>query len=191
MEPLGRPGPIRPRLNRPRGGEGGITPVQLAALRKRESTANALLAQGLPLDFFSAVALGRVAEVGAWLQQDPSLANAVLEAERTSALAIAVAHGHAKVVRLLVGKGADPNGTNRWTSCLHAAVDHLPDPDLVTLLIVGGAKVDAADGDGNTPPNIAARRGNVELARLLDTGRRKAAHRSFLTFPLTTFGRCS
>ena len=57
------------------------------------------------------------------------------------------------------------------TSCLHPAMNHLPDPEVVRLLLAHGANVDAGDGDGNTPLNFAARSDNLELARiLLDAG---------------------
>lgn len=149
----------------------GLTPLQAAAFLGREDAAAVILEAGAPLDLFSAAALGRVGAVRAFLQSEPGLARAVLAPRRTSVLSLAVAFGHEKLVRVLLEAGADPNGENQWTSCLHAAVDHLPDPDIVRLLLEHGANVDAGDGDGNTPLNFASRRDNLELARMfLDAG---------------------
>ena len=59
----------------------------------------------------------------------------------------------------------------QWTSSLHNAVRHLPDPELLRLLIAHGAEVDRGDGDNNTPLNYVARDNALDLARvLLDAG---------------------
>jgi len=53
------------------------------------------------------------------------------------------------------------------TSSLHSAIRHLPDPAILRFLIDRGADVEAVDGDLNTPLNLAARSGRIDLATLL------------------------
>ena len=146
---------------------GGLTPLQTAAVHGQRAEAMTLLASGAPLDFFSAVALGMEQRVEAFLANDSLLASAILAPVKTSALSLAIRYGHAAVVRLLLASGADPNARSLWTSSLHAAIRHLPDPAILRLLIEHGANVDAIDGDMNTPLNFAARDDRLELAALL------------------------
>lgn len=146
---------------------GGLTPLQTAAVHGQRPEAMTLLASGVPLDFFSAVALGMEQKVKAWLAADPGLANATLAPVKTSALSLAIRYGHAALVRLLLASGADPAARSLWTSSLHSAIRHLPDPSILRLLIEHGANVDAIDGDMNTPLNFAVRDDRLELAALL------------------------
>jgi ankyrin repeat protein len=146
----------------------GLTPLQTAAVNGHRHDAMALLrAPGTPLDFFSAVALGLESQVVEFLAADPALARAVLAPLRTSALSLAIRFGHAAIVRRLIASGADPNAPTLWTSSLHSAIRHLPDPAIVRLLIEHGATLDAGDGDNNTPLNFAARDNRLDLAAIL------------------------
>jgi ankyrin repeat protein len=147
---------------------GGLTPLQTAAVHGHRQEALALLrASGVPLDFFSAVALGLEEKVRGFLSADPALARGVLAPLRTSALSLAIRFGHAGLVRLLLASGADPNARDMWTSSLHSAIRHLPDPAIVRLLIDHGANVEAGDGDNNTVLNFAVRDDRRDLAAIL------------------------
>jgi ankyrin repeat protein len=145
----------------------GYTPLQAAAVNGCHHAARALLSRGVPLDFISAVALGSSDEVVAQIERDPALANAVFDPMRTSALSLAIRYGHAALVRVLLRRGADPDGPDRWTSSLHSATRHLPDPAIVRDLLERGANVGAADADGLTVLASAAGENRIEIAKLL------------------------
>jgi len=150
---------------------GGLTPLQTAAVHGQRREAITLLASGAPLDFFSAVALGMERKVMDFLAGDRALASAMLAPLKTSALSLAIRHGHAAVVRLLLASGADPTAPDLRTSSLHSAIRHLPDPAILRLLVERGANVHAIDGDMNTPLNFAVRDNRLDLAAiLLDAG---------------------
>ena len=105
------------------------------------STAETLARRGAPLNNIAAVAgLGRVEDTARLLPDVPS---------RQVALALAVQHGHAKIVRLLLDTGEDPNrynpdGFHSHSTPLHQAVcaSHA---DVVRLLVERGARLDMRD----------------------------------------------
>jgi ankyrin repeat protein len=149
----------------------GVTPLQAAAVHGQRREAMTLLAAGAPLDFCSAAALGMDREVMDFLAGDATLARSGLASLKTSALSLAIRHGHGPLVRLLLTFGADPNAPDLWTSSLHSAIRHLPDAAVFRLLIERGANVEAVDGDLNSPLNFAVRDGRIDLATiLLDAG---------------------
>lgn len=148
-------------------GSDGLTPLQQAWSGGHQPLLSDLLSQGARVDFHTAVATGRAAEVEAWLAQDPSLVNRELSALRSAPLAIAIGRGDAGMVRLLLARGADANGRDPVCGALANAVRHLPQPDVLRLLINHGAQLDAGDGDGNTALNFAARDDRLDLARVL------------------------
>lgn len=82
-------------------------------------------------------------------------------------LFFAAQQGHAEVVALLLGAGADPNTVFTFGSPLHAAAraDHA---DIVKMLLDQGAEPDLAAGDfRQSPLHEAAARGAIDAARLL------------------------
>jgi cytohesin len=148
-----------------------VTPLQAAAVAGHRELARDLLSRGVTLDGFSAASLGDVSAVRRLVVEGGATVDAVLPEPRATMLAVAIRHGHADAVRALLELGADPRGPDPWTSSLHNAVRHLPDPEILRGLIAHGARVDAGDGDNNTPLNFAARDDRLDLAQvLLDAG---------------------
>lgn len=85
---------------------------------------------------------------------DQELANAVLAADRPR-------------IRLLVGKGADPNKLDKQgLAPLHTAARHRKD-DVIQLLIELGADPNMKDRDGYTPIVYAALRDHADSIKLL------------------------
>lgn len=94
---------------------------------------------------------------------------------------------HAEVVRLLLDKGAAPNGRNVMAYCgpeslpvlleaggrvngnrgeahpLHVAIVERTKPDKALLLIAAGTNINAADEDGSTPLMLAAEKGRTKV----------------------------
>jgi ankyrin repeat protein len=145
----------------------GLTPLQQAWSGEHAELLDQLLAQRVPIDFHSAVALGRETETDRYLESDPTLLERELSALRAGPLALAIRYRQPAMVRRLLAGGADPNGRAPQAGMLACAVRHLPDPAILRLLIEHGAELDAADGDGNTALNFAARDDQLQLARIL------------------------
>lgn len=111
---------------------------------------------------------GDLSTVAALLHQDPSLANSVLSDayEGAPPLALAAAGGHLEVVRALLDAGAEPDLSGQDGTALMMAVwNNLP--EVIELLLAGGASANATGPCGETPLHYAALKGRVELGRLL------------------------
>lgn len=145
----------------------GLTPLQQAWSGAHAELLAQLLAQGVPVDFHSAVALGLEAKVDQYLDDQPGLLDRELAALHAAPLALAIRHQQPAMVRRLLDRGADPNGRAPQAGMLACAVRHLPDPAILRLLIEHGAALEAADGDGNTALNLAARDERLDLAGIL------------------------
>lgn len=144
-----------------------VNPVRAAALADQPAAAERLIDAGGALDWFSALALNRLDAARLMLDADPGLKDASEPESRVCSLAIAISHGNKAMARLLIERGADVNGSANQGTCLHQAIQDLPDPEFVELLIHAGADLNSGDGDWNTPLNFAARDDRLDLARVL------------------------
>lgn len=130
------------------------------------ATAEALAKRGAPVDSLPAAAgLGR-------LETAARLLPAADSQSRHAALALAVQHGHAALVRLLLDAGEDPDrynpeGHHSHSTPLHQAVwsNHL---EVVQLLVARGARLDIRDTLYNgTPLDWAIYGGRTGIADYL------------------------
>ena len=85
---------------------------------------------------------------------------------RGEPLAAAAARGHIEMMRLLLKRGFDPNGTAEGTRPLCEAVEH-GQREAVEFLLRHGARLALRDSAGNTALHYACRRGEQKLAELL------------------------
>ncbi|KAM0321951.1 hypothetical protein ACHAQA_009848 [Verticillium albo-atrum] len=144
-----------------------ITPARLL-LRHGANIGAACHNHNVPLA--NAAYYGHVDVAKVLLEHDASLKVAD---NASTLLQIAVGQGHAEVVKLLLGRGADVDatGTNGCTQTpLYTAViaGRL---DLVKMLLEKGADVTKPDGGGILPLYSAASHGHLDVARaLLDSG---------------------
>jgi ankyrin repeat protein len=137
-------------------------------------TARALAARaGAPADIREAAGLGDLGQTARFLPTAD-------DASRQSALALSCMHGHARVVRLLLATGGDPDrynpdGLHAHSTPLHQAVwaNHF---DVVRLLVEHGARLDLRDRlyDG-TPLDWAVHGERNEIADYLRDRRGAAA----------------
>ncbi|MEZ0386776.1 MAG: ankyrin repeat domain-containing protein, partial [Verrucomicrobium sp.] len=144
-----------------------------------------LLAAGIPLlpgqeegnrAFFEAIGRGDAAEVTR--QLDAGVSPDATDSRETNAIYLACEKEHPAVAQLLLHRGADPNLTPPHEStALQLAIYKGFDsyllkpkpgyPELIEALVKGGANVNAADGEGNTPLIAAAEKDDVATLRLL------------------------
>lgn len=77
--------------------------------------------------------------------------------------------GSADIVRALLGRGADPNARTDegYTALMRAAYSDFRVIEAVRLLLAAGADVNARSEDGHTALNLAGRRGDSEVVKML------------------------
>lgn len=81
-----------------------------------------------------------------------------------TALMLATLGGHAALAKRLLDHGADPN-TPGWTALHYAAFENRP--QIASLLLAAGARINAVAPNGSTALMLAAKRGHLEMVRLL------------------------
>ncbi|XP_038130108.1 Usher syndrome type-1G protein homolog [Cyprinodon tularosa] len=78
-------------------------------------------------------------------------------------------HGNLEALRLIVGRGGDPDKCDIWGNTplhLAAANGHLPS---LSFLVAFGANVWCLDNDYHTPLDMAAAKGHMDCVRYLDS----------------------
>lgn len=128
----------------------GQTPLQSAVCENRLAAAQRLAERGANLDFVSACALGRLAEVERMLQARPALATAVPDSPYLPpAIGFAAIGHHADIMRMLIQHGADINAGHpeyAGTAIQHAVEQN--DLEAVRLLVQFGANLNVrTEGD--------------------------------------------
>lgn len=148
-------------------GEDGETPQGAAAHSDQKEIIEFLLTQGVELDLFGAVVLGRDEAVKASLEADPLLANGKNPcAHQYPALYFAAIGGQEKTAELLLHYGADVNITEKGLTPLHGAAS-FGRANMVQWLIAHGANVNAEMPFGGTPLHQAAYAGHEDIVDLL------------------------
>jgi ankyrin repeat protein len=148
----------------------GRTPMEHAALHGHSDLVRQLAkVQTEPLDFFSAVILGKVDRVKEFLKAKPELVKQRNGQGRGwTPLHIAAEEGHEEIARVLLDAGAEVDDKEAFSSPLSWAVmTRTPNLKLVKLLIDRGANVNRPGFEKETPLHHAAKYGNVEAARML------------------------
>lgn len=146
----------------------GVSPVLFAAYYHHPQMARVLVEEGAPLNVFEAAAVGEAGRVGALLDADAALLNAV-SPDGFSPLGLAAFFGRTEVARLALERGADVNAVSAnamQVRPLHSAVagNH---ETLARELVAAGADVNAEQQDGFTPLMGAAQNGNAALVSFL------------------------
>lgn len=110
----------------------------------RTDVADYLLAQGAKLNLWSAIALGRVADVRNLIAADPSLLSVHMSRNehRRTPLHHAAAKNRSEVVRQLLDLGADPNATDLIGATPLVTAAQAGSNDVIALLIDAGTRID-------------------------------------------------
>jgi ankyrin repeat protein len=151
--------------------ERGTSAVLLAHYHGKTEVAAALLSRAPALDVFEAATAGDAKRVGALVDADRSLADAVARDGYTP-LGLAAFFKRRDVVKALLDRGAKPSLPSRdqGFTPLHSAVATDAagsERDIVRLLLEAGADPNAKSREGGTPLHTAAFTGDLEIAEML------------------------
>jgi uncharacterized protein len=159
----------------------GRTPLHVATFARQRAALRALVRAGADLhlvedDRYDCVTIAAVADDEDTLRVLLGLgASAKLVTSRYDGTAlIAAAHlGHDGVVKQLIAAGAPLDHVNNlhWTAVIESIVLGNGGPrhqETLRALIQGGADLQLADRQGNTPLGLARSRGHLEMVRLLE-----------------------
>jgi ankyrin repeat protein len=139
--------------------------IQAASQVGSAEIAEFLLAQGAPTSICTEAMLGHLDSVKAYLDSDPSLANA-RGAHDLSALYHAVIRSQQDVAQLLLERGAEVNGDEGRSPALHGAI-MFNRPGMVEWLLAHGADPNLYNYRGKTPLKAAMEKKKLEIAELL------------------------
>ena len=165
----------------------GMTPLHRAAEKGGQETIGLLIAGGAEVNalglsggtpLFRAVENDNL-EAAKTLIQNKALVNLAVRMCRTPIYQAAI-EGKTAIVRLLMDNGADPNEKeNEKKAILHQVINGLeffdfkkPDKEsdrieIVRMLLPKLKSIDSMDSNGNTALHLAAKRGFLEITRLL------------------------
>lgn len=116
-----------------------------------------------------AVQAGDAKAVASALSQGANPSMVVADFSDPTVLHLAVMHGHLRIVKLLLNRGADVEATDRFgLTPLHYAAAAAA--DVTQVLIDAGANPDQTDIEGNAPIHYAATNGLVEVLKVLVKG---------------------
>jgi len=142
--------------------------------RVREDVAAYLLQAGANLDIWSAIALGRAADVRAFVERDRSLLDARMSRNehRRTPLHHAAVLERSEMVRLLIDLGADVNATDdTGATPLTASALEGGDPAVLAMLEQAGARLDLLGAVALERYDIAERMLQEDPGRLGPDGR--------------------
>lgn len=125
-----------------------------------------LIGRGAPVDFFTACVLGRMDEVKAELEADPSRVNA-RGVHDLPALYFAAIGGDLEIAKRLLEGGADVNTKAESAAPIHGAVMG-GNAAMVRLLLGHGADPSLPDYKGRGARQLAEDLGRRDLAELFD-----------------------
>lgn len=140
------------------------TAIEAATQMGNKPIIELLIARGAPVDFFTACVLGRMDEVKAELEHDPSRANA-RGVHELPALYFAAIGGELEVAKRLLEGGADVNARSESAAPIHGAVMGGSAP-MVRLLLERGADPSLPEYKGRGARQLAEDMGRRDLAEL-------------------------
>ena len=149
----------------------GVSALLRARYRLDRTLAEAVKARVAALDAFEAATFGDVDRLAVLLEADPGLTDR-RSGDGFTALHLAAFFGQDDAVRLLLGRGADPDayGTGWMTGTPLNSAASAGHAATVDLLLEAGADPDAVQRGGWTPLHSAAHNGDARTVELLLAG---------------------
>ena len=141
------------------------TAIQAATQMADRAIIDYLVAAGAPVDFFTALVLGRVEVIDRELAADPSLVHA-RGVHDLAPLYFAAIGGDVPVAIRLLGAGADVNATAEAAAPIHGAVMG-GNVKMVLLLLAHGANPHLQDYKGRDARTLAEELGRADIRELL------------------------
>jgi ankyrin repeat protein len=146
--------------------EQGQSPVLAAIYSGRAEIRDLLIARGVHLEFYEAVAAGQLHSLEPFLDKDPDLARSY-SPDGFPVIALAAAFGHFPVVRYLFEKGGDvtsvaTNGTGYNALTGAVAGGH---QQIAIWLLENGADANYRYGAGYSPLLTAVANGHLEIVK--------------------------
>lgn len=132
-----------------------------------------LLAAGAPTGICTEAMLGHAERVNAYLEADPSQANAK-GAHGISVLYHALIRGHQDIGEMFLAAGAEVNAGAGGSPAIHGVV-MFNQPAMIEWLLGRGADLNIKNYEGLTPLAAALKQGKTEIAEML---RRRGAAES-------------
>jgi uncharacterized protein len=150
----------------------GDSAILTAVYHRQKEIVNLLVARGVSMTLFEACAAGEFERVERMSEADP-LAIVAFSSDGWTPLHLASFFGHARIVELLLARGADARARSKnpnKNTALHSAL--VGNHKFVAGLLLGaGADVNAADASGWRPLHIAAHNNNMDAMKtLIDQG---------------------
>lgn len=146
----------------------GDSAILTAVYHRQKEIVHLLVARGATMTLFEACAAGEFERVERLVDAD-ALGIVAFSNDGWTPLHLAAFFGHAKIVELLIARGADPLARSRNANAntpLHAALaaNH---KYVAGLLLGGGGDVNAVDASGWRPLHIAAANNNLDAMKTL------------------------
>jgi ankyrin repeat protein len=117
-------------------------------------------------EFSTALEEGDEGTVLRLLDADPTLLERMVDMWNRP-LALAADHGHVRLTRLLIERGANVNATGRYgNTALHCAAQD-GQAEVVALLLRGGAHATSRNDDDKTPLMCACDEGHLGVVKML------------------------
>ncbi|MEM7656884.1 MAG: ankyrin repeat domain-containing protein [Bacteroidota bacterium] len=146
----------------------GLSPLMLSLYHRQAEMVAILLAQGVPLDWYEAAAVGAVARLEALLEERTERLDQTAP-DGFSALGLACFFGQQASFDFLLVKGADVNQASQnsfQVRPIHSAVA-AGNLSITLALLQAGADPNAAQMQGVRPLHSAAHQGNLDMVELL------------------------
>lgn len=141
------------------------TPIEAATQMGNRAIIDDLVARGAPVDFFTALVIGRLDHVRRELRADPKVAM-TRGIHDLPPLYFAAVGGDTAAAELLLAAGSDVNASAEAGAPIHGAVMR-GSAEMVRLLLQHGADVSARDYNGRDALTLARELGRQEIAALV------------------------
>jgi ankyrin repeat protein len=142
------------------------TAIEAATQMGEKAIIELLIGRGAPVDFFTSCVLGRMDDINAELEADPSRVNA-RGVHDLPALYFAAIGGDTEIAKRLLDAGADVNAKAETAAPIHGAVMG-DSAAMVRLLLERGADPSLPDYKGRGARRLAEDMGRAEIAALFD-----------------------